>query len=70
MDSEGRVLSHGPVLAAVQLDATLVKEIKEDASEKIHEGADFPETVSKLVDGALIVAEEVEEGRVGWNAGE
>ena len=69
MGSEGRVLSHGSVLDAVQLDASLVKEIKEDASERIHEGAGSQERTSRLTDGGLIVAEEVEEGHVSWNAG-
>jgi ABC-type multidrug transport system fused ATPase/permease subunit len=69
---DGRVASHDSVSDALKKDRTLVKELAEgsrainDDEKKIDaEGSD---EVAKPADGKLILAEEIAEGHVSWDA--
>jgi hypothetical protein len=71
---DGRVASHGSVSDALKKDRTLVKElaggsraINDDEKKIDAEGSD---EVAKPADGKLILAEEIAEGHVSWDAGE
>ncbi|RXW23865.1 hypothetical protein EST38_g2012 [Candolleomyces aberdarensis] len=70
MGSDGRILSQGSI-SEVNLDKKLAKEMKADeellkkADDTVDESTD---EINKPADGKLIVAEEVEEGHVGWSA--
>ena len=70
MGSDGRVLSQGSVADGLKLDKKLAKELKteEEMLKKADDEVEAHEDGSKLADGKLILAEEQEEGHVGWSA--
>ena len=71
---DGRVASRGTVSDALKKDKTLAKELAEaaraikDDEKKID--TKEPDDVAKPTDGKLILAEEIAEGHVSWDAGE
>ena len=71
---DGRIASRGTVSDALKKDKTLAKELAEaaraikDDEKKID--AEEPDEVAKPTDGKLILAEEIAEGHVSWDAGE
>jgi hypothetical protein len=70
MGSDGRLLSQGSVSDALKLDKKLAKELKteEEKLKKSDDEVEAHDDVNKPVDGKLILAEEQEEGHVGWGA--
>ncbi|KAI0365037.1 P-loop containing nucleoside triphosphate hydrolase protein [Pilatotrama ljubarskyi] len=73
MGSDGRILSQGTLESALERDSKLLKEIKEEQKEfeKAEDEVDSekPEDATARQNaGKLVVAEEVEEGHVGWSA--
>ncbi|KAJ7139685.1 hypothetical protein C8R44DRAFT_867802 [Mycena epipterygia] len=71
MGLDGHVHSHGSISEALATDEILAKELSKD-QEVLDKKSDeidtvLPPTESKS-DGKLIVAEEIEEGHVGWDA--
>ncbi|TFK79744.1 P-loop containing nucleoside triphosphate hydrolase protein [Polyporus arcularius HHB13444] len=75
MGSDGRILSQGSLSSALSRDSKLLKEIQEeqkelDKAEQEIDKVDDTEKVdvAKQISGKLVVAEEVEEGHVGWKA--
>lgn len=70
--NNGQILSQGSLSKALAKDKKLSKELKAEAKqiEKIEHEVDAvePAEESKKTDGKLIVAEEIEEGHVGWPA--
>ncbi|KAF9015463.1 ATP-binding cassette transporter [Cyathus striatus] len=73
MGSDGRILSHGSLAETVKQDKLLARELEQDqavidkAGQEIDDSA-ASKVVPPKVDGKLIVAEEIEEGHVGWEA--
>jgi ABC-type multidrug transport system fused ATPase/permease subunit len=61
---DGRVASRGSALDAIALSPEVVEDIP-DEKKKIEEG---PDATAKQSDGKLIVAEEIAEGHVSWDA--
>ena len=74
LGKDGRIASRGTVSDALRKDKNLAKELAEgaraikDDEKKID--AEEPDEVGKPGDGKLILAEEIAEGHVGWDAGE
>ncbi|KAJ3523042.1 hypothetical protein NMY22_g11626 [Coprinellus aureogranulatus] len=70
MGSDGRVLSQGSVSDTLKLDRKLAKELKteEEKLKKADDEVEAHEEAGKPADGKLILAEEQEEGHVGWGA--
>ncbi|KAI0633979.1 P-loop containing nucleoside triphosphate hydrolase protein [Trametes polyzona] len=73
MGSDGHILSQGSLESALERDSELLREVKEerDELEKADQDLDIekPEDVeAKQTAGKLIVAEEHEDGHVGWSA--
>ena len=73
--SDGHILSQGTLSTALAHDEKLLKEVQQDAEElqRAEEELDDdkPEDVNaKSSTGKLVVAEEIEEGHVGWHASE
>ena len=75
MGSDGRILSQGSLSSALSKDAKLLKEVEEEQKEleKAEQEIDQEDETEKAGDaqkssGKLVVAEEVEEGHVGWKA--
>jgi hypothetical protein len=74
LGKNGRIASRGTVSDALKKDETLAKELAEgvraikDDEKKID--SDEPDEVSKVTDGKLILAEEITEGHVSWDASE
>ncbi|KAI0655828.1 P-loop containing nucleoside triphosphate hydrolase protein [Cubamyces menziesii] len=76
MGSDGRILSQGSLLSALERDSKLMQELREEQEEiKKAEGeidADdedkFEDDAAKQATGKLVVAEEMEDGHVGWSA--
>ena len=73
--SDGRILSQGSLSSALSKDSKLLKELEEEQQEleKAEQEIDPSEETEKLAEakqssGKLIVAEEIEEGHVGWDA--
>jgi hypothetical protein len=71
---DGRIASRGSVADALKKDKTLAKEVAEGAraikdDEKVIDAEELNET-AKPADGKLILAEEIAEGHVSWDAGE
>ncbi|KAH9984900.1 hypothetical protein BJV77DRAFT_1035217 [Russula vinacea] len=62
---DGRVASHGSVSDAIASSPELVENIP-DEEKKIDQGG--PDATAKQTDGKLIVAEEIAEGHVSWDA--
>ncbi|KAJ7456632.1 hypothetical protein FB451DRAFT_1048362 [Mycena latifolia] len=70
MGLDGHVHSHGSISEALATDEVLAEELDKDQEvldKKVEEVDALPATESKA-DGKLIVAEEVEEGHVSWDA--
>lgn len=70
---DGRILSQGSLGDAIRLDESLLVEAtkEQEAVEKTEGLADETKTaeeVAKAVDGKLVVAEDVAEGFVSWEA--
>ena len=78
MGSDGRILSQGSLLSALERDSKLMQEMKEEQEEiRMAEGEidaededKFEDEATKQVAGKLVVAEEMEDGHVGWSASE
>ncbi|KAI0824512.1 P-loop containing nucleoside triphosphate hydrolase protein [Trametes gibbosa] len=73
MGSDGRILSQGSLSSALARDSKLLQEVKEEREEieKAEHEVDAVEpgqAKAKQGDGKLIVAEEMEDGHVGWSA--
>ncbi|CAK5280078.1 unnamed protein product [Mycena citricolor] len=71
MSIDGQVHSHGPIEQELATDEILAEELKKDeeAVAKADEQVDGePAAEAKKPDGKLIVAEEIEEGHVSWDA--
>ena len=71
---DGRIASCGSVADVLKKDKTMAKELAEGAraikdDEKVIDAEEFKET-AKPADGKLILAEEIAEGHVSWDAGE
>jgi hypothetical protein len=65
---DGRVASHGPAVDAVAESLTVSPELVEDIL-KDEKGEDQgPDATTKQADGKLILAEEIAEGQVSWDA--
>ncbi|KAH6912895.1 ATP-binding cassette transporter [Coprinopsis sp. MPI-PUGE-AT-0042] len=67
---EGKVVSQGSISEALRSNRALAEEFKTDKEmiTKVNDEVDQEPMLSKPIDGKLIVAEEVEQGRVSWNA--
>ncbi|KAI0717853.1 P-loop containing nucleoside triphosphate hydrolase protein [Cerioporus squamosus] len=75
MGSDGRILSQGSLSAALSKDSKLLKEVQEEQQvlEKAEQEIDPSAETEKVADaqqssGKLIVAEEIQEGHVGWDS--
>ncbi len=75
--SDGRILSQGSLSAALSKDSKLLQEVEEEQQvlEKVEQEIDPSAETEKATEaqkstGKLTVAEEVQEGHVGWDAGE
>ncbi|KAI0768312.1 P-loop containing nucleoside triphosphate hydrolase protein [Trametes elegans] len=73
MGSDGRILSQGSIDTALAHDAKLLKEVKQEREEiekaEVEVDAEKPEEeTAKQAAGKLVVAEEIEQGHVGWPA--
>lgn len=75
MGSDGRILSQGSLSSALSRDSRLLKEIEEEQKELEKADQEIDKVVetekadaAKVSSGKLVVAEEVEEGHVGWKA--
>ena len=72
LGQDGRIACCGTVSDALKKDKTLAKELAEgaraikDDEKKID--AEEPDEVAKPTDGKLILAEEIAEGHVSWDA--
>lgn len=62
---DGRVASHGSVSDAIASSPELVENIPDEEKKIDQEG---PDATAKQTDGKLIVAEEIAEGHVSWDA--
>lgn len=62
---DGRIVSRGSALDAIALSPELVEDIPDEEKRIDQEG---PDATAKQSDGKLIVAEEVAEGHVSWDA--
>ena len=75
MGPDGRILSQGTLENALAHDSQLLKDIEHE-TEKLHEAdqdAEIDEEKTEDVNaqssaGKLVVAEEIEEGHIGWAA--
>jgi ABC-type methionine transport system ATPase subunit len=74
LGQDGQIASRGSVSDVLKKDKTLAKEFAEgvrtikDNEKKID--SEEPDETAKPTDGKLILAEEVAEGNVSWDAGE
>ncbi|KAJ3004747.1 hypothetical protein NUW54_g4666 [Trametes sanguinea] len=73
MGSDGRILSQGSLESALARDSKLLHEVREEREEleKAEHQLDtekLEESGAKQIAGKLVVAEEREEGHVGWSA--
>lgn len=65
---DGRVASHGPALDAVAEFLTVSPELIENVLDEKRTEEKGPDVTAKQTDGKLIVAEEIAEGQVSWDA--
>jgi hypothetical protein len=74
LGKDGRVASHDSVSEALKKDRVLAKELAGAArvinDDEKKTDAEGPDDVPKPADGKLILAEEIAEGHVSWDAGE
>ncbi|KAJ6574743.1 P-loop containing nucleoside triphosphate hydrolase protein [Mycena capillaripes] len=71
MGVDGNIHSHGSITEALATDEVLAEELSKDQDvldKKVDEIDAPPAAAEKKADGKLIVAEEVEEGHVSWDA--
>ncbi|KAJ7042608.1 hypothetical protein C8F04DRAFT_1252025 [Mycena alexandri] len=71
MGVDGHIHSHGSISEALATDEVLAEELSKDQEvldKKVDEVDAAPVEEKKAADGKLIVAEEVEEGHVSWDA--
>ncbi|KAJ7785923.1 hypothetical protein B0H16DRAFT_1657372 [Mycena metata] len=71
MGVDGHIHSHGSISEALATDEVLAEELSKDQEvldKKVDEIDTAPVEEKKAPDGKLIVAEEVEEGHVSWDA--
>ncbi|RPD55442.1 P-loop containing nucleoside triphosphate hydrolase protein [Lentinus tigrinus ALCF2SS1-7] len=75
MGSDGRILSQGSLSSALSMDSKLLREVEEEQQvlEKAEQEIDPTDETEKAAEaqkssGKLVVAEEIEEGHVGWDA--
>ncbi|KAJ7778321.1 hypothetical protein B0H16DRAFT_1711830 [Mycena metata] len=71
MGVDGHIHSHGSISEALATDEVLAEELSKDQEvldKKVNEIDTAPVEEKKAPDGKLIVAEEVEEGHVSWDA--
>lgn len=71
MGVDGHIHSHGSIAEALATDEVLAEELSKDQDvldKKVDEIDTAPVEEKKAPDGKLIVAEEVEEGHVSWDA--
>ena len=72
LGNDGRVVSQGSLEKALKEDSALYEELRIEVDElaKADQVLDDqnPDEPKRDSDGKLVVAEEIEEGRVGWNA--
>jgi hypothetical protein len=71
--SDGRVVSQGSLSSALKLNKALSSEAEADQTEPELAGempdTGMPDAPTKTCSGKLIVAEEIAEGHVSWDAG-
>jgi hypothetical protein len=66
---DGRVASHGPALDSVTEFLAVSPELAKKAlNEEKRRDLEGPDATAKQTDGKLIVAEEIAEGQVSWDA--
>ena len=70
MSSDGRIQSQGPISDVIRLDQELANTLKigddpNEADEKLEDSNDL---TKPSANGKLIVAEEIDQGHVGWSA--
>ena len=65
---DGRVASHGPALDSVAEFLTVSPELIENVLDEKGTEEKGPDVTAKQTDGKLIVAEEIAEGQVSWDA--
>ncbi|KAH8986104.1 hypothetical protein EDB92DRAFT_1818416 [Lactarius akahatsu] len=74
LGKDGRIASRGSVSDAIKKDKTLAKELAEDTrvikDDENKIDSQEPDETVKQADGKLILAEEIAEGHVSWDAGE
>ncbi|KAI0767285.1 P-loop containing nucleoside triphosphate hydrolase protein [Fomes fomentarius] len=74
LGTDGRIVSQGSLDKALKEDKMLLEELKteEKQLQQVHQEIDEPvlqaDAVDQQKDGKLVVAEEIGEGLVGWNA--
>ncbi|KAH8986103.1 hypothetical protein EDB92DRAFT_1949382 [Lactarius akahatsu] len=74
LGKDGLIAGHGSISDALKKDKTLAKELAEgtraikDEEKKID--SEEPDETARPADGKLILAEEISEGNVSWDAGE
>lgn len=73
MGADGRIISQGSLDNVLRHDSHLVKEVLEEREEleKAEREVDVEKSedaVAKQTAGKLVVAEEMEDGNVGWSA--
>ncbi|KAJ7101009.1 hypothetical protein C8R43DRAFT_1141277 [Mycena crocata] len=71
MGIDGQINNHGPIAEALATDEVLALELEKDGEvldKKMDEVDAPPAGETKPADGKLIVAEEIEEGHVSWDA--
>ncbi|KAJ6575530.1 hypothetical protein B0H10DRAFT_2168545 [Mycena sp. CBHHK59/15] len=70
MGTDGRIHSQGSIAEALATDEILAEELSKDQAvlDKKEDEIDTPVAAETKADGKLIVAEEIEEGHVSWNA--
>ena len=73
LGQDGRIASRGSVSDALKKDKTLAKEVAKDArtikDDKKKIDGEEPYETARPTDGKLILAEEIAEGHVSWDAG-
>ena len=75
MGSDGRIVSQGSLSSALEKDSKILKEVQEEQeelekAEQEIDPEDPEDTAAKQNAGKLVVAEEIQEGRVGLKASE
>jgi hypothetical protein len=69
-NGKGNIISHTSAADALKNDAVFVQEFQTDHAIRQKADEEFDQEPSEPVNGKLIVAEEMEEGHVSWDARE